>query len=212
MYTMALIIKTETEDIFIDAYSGALLLKDRYKTVYGGAMAVPDFVTADTALSMAQNGLQNLGYNTTSSVKTAYLHANVPYYLNEGFYISSHGNSTEVTSRKNGVSDLDRKFHYYEVSSSINYELVFLDACETAAASYWNNAFGITNSSQSKAFLGWNYTVGEYASLYYCNCFWPLIVTTGSVGLAAAQTVSYVSQYYCPISFTGDYNFDGYHY
>ncbi len=83
---------------------------------------------------------------------------------------------------------------------------------DTIYNSTWSDAFGIYTYSLDKAFLGWSTEVGTEASLMFCSYFWPLISISGSVSLAAAQAVSYASYYYCPISFTGDYYFDGYHY
>lgn len=212
-FKLVYIIKTRGETIYVDAYNSEVFLISHFKSVYGGAVATTDFANYSGSLNLAKTGLENLGYYTTSSVVTNYLHSNVPNYLNEGFYILAHGMPTYIKTDVAGVPNSEIYFYPSQAANqSINYKFVFLDACYTAANTTWSSAFSIYSTSTNKAFLGWSDSVGDYDALVFCNYFWNYVLYAGSVNLAAAQAVYSSYPFYCPIYFIGDYNYDGYHY
>ena len=205
---LAYIIKTDIRTIYIDAYEGFLLYEDLNKAVRGGAVGAKELSTASNSVVLAKNKLQMMGYITTSSSLTYKLKTSVPSLLKNSFYACAHGNSSVISSRYD-LTDPDRVFYASSVPSSSSYRFVFLDACGTASST-WKNAFGISNSSSYKAFMGWSSTVGATAAYEFCQYFWNDVSYITPVRTAAINAITLQGDN-LPMSFTGDNSYNGYY-
>lgn len=202
---LAYIVSTESQEVYVDAYTAEIIGIDVYKVVRGGAIGATDVTTASASINLAKDALENMGYTTTSKILTTQFATCVPPLLKNAFYSCSHGSATVISSRKN-LSDDNRVFYASEVPSG-TYKFVFLDACNTASVQ-WKYAFGISDYSTNKAFLGWTDTVTETASYDFCVDFWSYISSTYTVYEAAQDAAD--SDADKPIQFTGDTAYNGF--
>ncbi len=148
---LAYIVKTDSTYVYVDAYTGEIIGGEIMKAVLGGAIGASELSTASASVTLAKSKLQNIGYNSTSAILTTQFKTDVPSRLKYAFYSCSHGTETYISSKKN-EDDENRRFFARDVPEG-TYKFVFLDACNTASNT-WKNAFGISNSSTNKAFLG----------------------------------------------------------
>ena len=203
---LAYMINTADSIVYVDAYNAEVIGGDTYKVVNGGAIGASELTYASSSITLAKSTLENMGYTTTTKLLSTQFALDVPPLLKSAFYSCSHGSYCIISSMKN-ESDPNRKFLYTSVPSG-TYKFVFLDACSTSSY-YWKNAFGITDASTNKAFLGWSTTVGEYAAYTFCCDFWGYISPTYTVYEAAQDAAD--NDATKPISFTGDHSYNGYY-
>lgn len=168
VYNPTLIYKIKNNGlyVYIDAYSGKIVGGDFDKSKNGCAWYLGEngYNNWEDAKEI-QSIMTTLGYKATrdrvevdgSDVNTvrAFLKNTNSY----AFSFSGHGNSQSIGSRDGWT------ISYNEISGIWNF--VFLDACNTGADTYLSNAFGITNNSRNKIFLGWFKTVNGSLTYNY---------------------------------------------
>ena len=204
---LAYIVETDSHTVYVDAYTGDVLGGDIFKTVKGGAVGTPVLSTTTSSLGLAQMKLHAMGYYTTTTSVTKKFATAIPNLLNSAFYCTGHG-MADCLVGTDSLTDEDSVFYASSVPSG-DYKFVFLDACNTASAQ-WKNAFGISNTSTNKAFLGWAQTVKADAALEFCEFFWNEISSTTSVRQAAINAASAQGDGLA-IEFTGDRNYNGFY-
>lgn len=205
---LAYIVKTSSYTVYVDAFSGDIIGGDLPKAILGGAIGAEDISVASDSVSLAKSILQSIGYNSTSTSVTAQFKTVVPQLLKYAFYSCSHGSATAICSNKSSVPSTDRTFFYTDVPSG-TYKLVFLDACNTASTQ-WKNAFGISDSSTDKAFLGWSGTVNAQSAYEFCLYFWGGLCEGDTVRQVALDAALLQGEG-LPISFTGDRLYNGFY-
>ena len=199
-------VSTASRVVYVDAYTGDVVGGDIYKSVLGGAIGAIELQMAPNSIALAKTMLESMGYVTTNTSLSAQFATAVPSLLKPAFYACSHGSEITIASSEN-ESDPNRRFYFYNVPSG-TYKFVFLDACSTASIE-WKSAFGISNSSTNKAFLGWEDRVNEIAAYNFCLNLWSYISPSYTVYEAAMDANDYGENTW--IQFTGDMSYDGYY-
>lgn len=187
--------------IYVDALSGEIIGGEYLKKEQGGTFAIQqkEFIYA---LNLAAAGFRKLGYNVSSvNVTSVTDGSKIDDFWdgkdNYAFYFSGHGSADQIGNNSTW------RLYPKDVGGK-DWHFVFLDACSTGASNKWATAFGITNSSGSRAWLGWYKDVSIPAAKLFNEEFWPLMVYY-SIRDAALKAADKVPEYEtAPIRFYGD--------
>lgn len=183
--SLAYIFKNEEVRVTVDAMTGEIVgLSEAAgaKEERGASAAkeakcfgVREAYYAATRMAWADDGFQALGYSTSSlrfcsspsdaTAVTNFWNGNNNY----GFFITCHANSSVLSDNGN----------FTVTSSSVPknsvWNFVILAGCDTATNDTWSNAFGISNSSTNKAFIGFK-GYAYFDDMYiFDKVFWNMI-------------------------------------
>ncbi len=194
--------------IYVDALSGEIIGGEYFKAEDAGVFCIEDSLFT-YAKEWAKNGFTRLGYRSSVTIingkPNAYGETDAELIRDfwsgknsYAFYFSGHGTSTTIRGNS-GTWTLR-----IEDVATKDWHFVFLDACSTGASNKWATAFGITNNSGSRAWLGWYKDVTISAAKRFNQEFWPLVVYY-SIRDAALKAADEVPGYEtAPIRFYGD--------
>lgn len=193
--------------IYVDAVSGAIIGGSYFKSEDGGVFCanLSGFTHSKT---LATNGFKKLGY-TVASKNSAIVSNSSPidsFWANNNsyaFFFSGHGTAAQIGNNSTW------RLYPKDLGAQNDWHFVFLDACKTGAASTWAAAFGITNKSGSRGWLGWYDLVTTSASNLFNDYFWPMMTqyTLRDAALKAADKVPEAGS--TPIRFYGDPKYYG---
>jgi hypothetical protein len=117
----------------------------------------------------------SLGYNSSVQYlgQTSASRTTIINYLNGSnswaFTFSGHGNATTIAGHNSAGNTV---FSVYHTDVPGVWSFVVLDACKTASASTWANAFGIYDfNNLGRSFLGWSVNITPTKAKTFSNYF-----------------------------------------
>ena len=171
------------------------------------------FSTAASDRQHAINGFNSLGYSvTTQNNPTRSQILSWTNYSgdNYAFYISTHGPS-DASAAAGATYFIDNYGQaIYPGNITGNWDLVYIDACNSKRNNNFPNTLNITGYSR-RAYLGWATEVGVAAANQFNNYFWENYVTHHPIQAAAVYAAGDVpGAGTTPIRFAGDSSWYGY--
>lgn len=64
--------------VYVDAYTAEIIGGDIYKAILGGAIGAPELPTASNSITLAKSSLENMGYKTTTKLRSSQFGNDVP--------------------------------------------------------------------------------------------------------------------------------------
>lgn len=185
--SLAYIFKNKAVRVTVDAMTGEIIgltetagaIENRGTSASKEAkcFATNNINHAATKMALADDGFQELGY-TTSSLRFCSSAADATAVINfwngnnnYGFYITCHASTSVLTDNGNF------RVTSSSVPSGSIWNFVYLDGCDTAGNDTWSNAFGITDSSTSKAFIGYDGYAYQDDMYEFAKAFWRVVGT-----------------------------------
>lgn len=159
--------------IYVDSNNGNIIFEDVVKGYYKGkALAYEKFRYSNESLDLANNGINNLGYNM---LPRSLINGNLNNVIKSAvttdgcraLYADVHGSPSSLStigSDRIKAEDLRRLY------PKLQLRFVFLDACKTGQTNEWAKTFKISNSWG--AFIGWKDDVGQVEAYEFSKVFW----------------------------------------